>query len=95
MTWIHAAHATEFVINRLSHGNRLEHLRDGLPNCLVQNLSAYASLDGITVLARDHKCEKTPADELRWLIEQSDGDDDWLVQKVLAWHEEKKGQETT
>lgn len=95
MTWIHAAHAGQFVVARRENGNRLEHVRAGRENCVVSRLSAAATLDDITTLARDHRCEKTPADELRWLIEQSAGDDDWLVEKVLAWHEEKKGQGTT
>jgi hypothetical protein len=90
VTWIHAAHAPHFTVAVAGNGLVLRHQRDRQPGCLVAALASQVSLDDLITRARDHECVVTPSEELRYLIEQSDGDDEWLVEKLLAWHEEKK-----
>jgi hypothetical protein len=90
VTWIHAAHAPHFTVAVAGNGLVLRHQRDGQPSCQVSQLAAQVTLDDLVVRARDHECVASPSEELRYLIEQSDGDDAWLVEKLLTWHEEKK-----
>lgn len=90
MTWIHAAHAPHFTVAVAGNGLVLRHQRDRQPGCLVAALVSGVPLEILITRARDHACVATLGEELRHLIEQSDGDDEWLVEKLLAWHEEKK-----